>query len=198
MRERGSQLRILPRSFYSRSPEVVARDLLGKVLVHIREGERLGGRIMETEAYLGLTDPASHAFTGRSAHNDVLFGPPGHADVYRIYGLHFCMNVSCLPDGEPGGVLFRALLPLEGQATMAQLRRLPETASDTRLTGGPGRLCEALGITRPGQHGLDVTSPQSTLQVLDDGSRPGEIAVTPRIGIRKAVELPLRFVVTAR
>jgi DNA-3-methyladenine glycosylase len=186
---------VLPRSFYDRSPEVVARGLLGKILVHHREGERLSGRILEAEAYLGLNDPASHAFTGRSAFNDVLFGPPGHADVYLIYGLHYCFNVSCMPDGEPGGVLIRALDPIEGMATMRRLRGLPESASGKMLTGGPGRLCEALGITRAAHHGLDVTGKRSILQIVDDGYLPETIDVTPRIGIRKAVDEQLRFVV---
>lgn len=187
--------RVLPRAFYARSPEVVARALLGMVLVRHREGERLSGRIVETEAYLGLSDPASHAFTGRSAFNDVLYGAPGRADVYLIYGLHFCMNVSCLPDGEPGGVLLRALLPLEGVATMARLRGVAETASAKVLTGGPGRICQALGITRARHHGMDVTVAGSELQIAEDGYRPAAVEVTPRIGIRKAADLPLRFLV---
>lgn len=187
------QARLLARKFYTKSPETVARALLGKILVHHREGERLSGRIIEAEAYLGLSDPASHTFTGRSPYNDVLFGPPGHADVYLIYGMHFCMNVSCLPDGEPGGALLRAVIPLEGIPTMARLRGLPPNASARQLTGGPGRLCQAFGITRPLHHGLDLTNPQSPLQILDDGYKPDHIEVTPRIGIRKAADLPLRF-----
>ena len=186
---------ILPRSLYVSSPEIVARALLGKVLVHHREGEHLSGRILETEAYLGLSDPASHAFTGRSPFNDVLFGPPGHADVFLIYGMYYCMNVSCLPDGEAGGVLIRALDPIEGIATMTRLRGLPEGASAKQIAGGPGRLSQALDITRTRDHGLDVTSPKSILQILDDGYRPQAIDVTPRIGLSKAVDRPLRFVV---
>ena len=107
------------------------------------------------------------------------------------------MNVSCQPDGEPGGVLIRALDPIEGIATMACLRGLPETASAKQLTGGPGKLCQALDITRPRHNGLDVTSPKSILQIVDDGHRPETIDVTPRIGIRKAADLPLRFVIRA-
>jgi DNA-3-methyladenine glycosylase len=89
---------------------------------------------------------------GRSPYNDVLFGPPGYTDVYLIYGLHYCLNVSCLPDGEAGGVLIRALDPIEGIETMTRLRGLPETASSELLTGGPGRLCQALGIKRAPHH----------------------------------------------
>ena len=185
----------LRREFYLRSPEIVARDLLGKLITVRRNGKRLTGRILETEAYLGLADPASHAFVGLTARNAVLFGPPGFTYIYFIYGMHYCLNFSCLPDGEPGGVLIRALEPIEGLATMAQLRHLPAEASPKLLTSGPGRLCEALGITRATYNNIDVTRPRSTLQVLDDGHHPEAIQITPRIGIRKAADLPLRFVV---
>jgi DNA-3-methyladenine glycosylase len=188
---------VLPRCFYNRSPELVARELLGKLLKHRYRGEPLIGRVLEVEAYLGGTDAASHTFLGRTARNAVLFGPPGVAYVYFIYGLHYCFNVSCLPDGEPGGVLFRALLPLTGIATMARLRGLSETASPRQLAGGPGRLCEALGISRQTRNGVDVTLARSPLQILDDGYHPGAIEITPRIGIRKAADRPLRFVVAA-
>ena len=187
---------ILPRRFYNRSPEIVARALLGKLLSHRREGERLTGRIVECEAYLGLSDPASHAFTGLSSYNAVLFGPPGFTDVYLIYGRYYCLNVSCLPDGEPGGVLIRALDPIAGMATMARLRGLPITASPKMLTGGPGRLCQALGVTRAKDHGIDVTRADSRIQILNDGVRPERIEITPRIGISKAADLPLRFVLS--
>src|SRR5580704_15618220 len=187
---------ILPRKFYNRSPEIVARALLGKLLTRRRKGERLTGRIVECEAYLGLSDPASHAFTGLSSYNAVLFGPPGFTDVYLIYGRYYCLNVSCLPDGEPGGVLIRALDPIEGMATMARLRGLPITASAKMLTGGPGRLCQALGITRGAHHDLDVTRARSVIQILDDGFRPKTVETTPRIGITKAVDQPLRFVMS--
>jgi DNA-3-methyladenine glycosylase len=186
--------KILPRSFYQRSPELVAPDLLGKILVHHRPGELLKGLILEVEAYLGLTDPASHASIGKTAKNAVLFGPPGIAYVYLIYGLHYCLNVSCLPDGEPGGVLFRALMPLEGVKTMARLRGLAINARPQELMGGPGRLCEALGISRDTINGTDLTKTNSRLQILDDGARPHNIRVTPRVGITKAADRPLRFV----
>jgi DNA-3-methyladenine glycosylase len=174
----------------------VARALLGKLLTHRREGERLTGRIVECEAYLGLEDPASHTFTGLSSYNAVLFGPPGFTDVYLIYGRYYCLNVSCLRDGEPGGVLIRALDPIEGMATMARLRGLPPTASAKMLTGGPGRLCQALGITRAEHHDIDVTRAGSVIQIFDDGFRPKAIETTPRIGINKAVDRHLRFVVS--
>lgn len=184
----------LPGSFYDRSPEIVARELIGKVLVHRYNGELLSGRITETEAYLGLDDPASHASIGATPRNAVLFGPPGHAYIYFIYGMHFCLNVSCLPQGEPGGVLFRALKPLAGVDTMRELRKLSPAATLQHLTGGPGRLCQALGITRPALNGTDMTSPTSPLLIQDDGQPPPPTKATPRIGIRKAADRPLRFV----
>lgn len=198
MKKSSPRPELLTRSFYERPPEIVARALLGKLLTHRYRGNQLTGRILEVEAYLGLTDPASHASIGRTARNAVLFGPPGISYVYFIYGMHYCLNVSCLPDGEPGGVLFRALLPLRGIATMARLRGLPSDASPQQLTGGPGRLCEALGISRDARNGVDVTLAKSPLQILDDGHQPEAIDVTPRIGIRKAADRPLRFVVVNR
>jgi DNA-3-methyladenine glycosylase len=186
--------KLLPRSFYLPSPEVVARALLGKLITHHRNGERLTGRIVEIEAYPGFDDPASHTFAGKTARNAVLFGPPGFAYVYFIYGRYDCLNFSCRPDGEPGGVLIRALEPLAGLDTMARLRGLATPAKPKLLTSGPGRLCQALGITRANSNGLDVTHRDSPLQVLDDGFRPASILATPRIGIRKAIDEPLRFV----
>jgi DNA-3-methyladenine glycosylase len=186
--------KLLPRSFYHRPPQVVARALLGKLITHHLGGERLTGRITEIEAYLGFDDPASHSFIGKTPRNAVLFGPPGFSYVYFIYGMHYCLNFSCERDGNPGGVLIRALEPVEGVETMAHLRGLATTAKPTLLTSGPGRLCQALGITRANANGLDVTRRGSQLQVLDDGFRPASIAATPRIGISKAVDLPLRFV----
>jgi DNA-3-methyladenine glycosylase len=173
----------------------VARGLLGKVVARRLDGEWLVGRIVEAEAYFGEDDPAAHAFAGKTARNAVLFGPPGFAYVYFIYGMYSCLNVSCEPDGKPGGVLIRALEPMAGLATMARLRGLSETAKPKLLTSGPGRLCQALGISRPMHNGLDVTDAKSELQIRDDGFRPGAIMATPRIGIRKAVEWPHRFVI---
>jgi DNA-3-methyladenine glycosylase len=161
--------KILPRSFYLDSPKIVARALLGKLITHQLNGERLTGRITEIEAYLGLEDPASHSFIGKTPRNAVLFGPPGFAYVYFIYGMHYCLNFSCQPEGEPGGVLIRALEPIEGLDTMARLRGLTTAAKPNQLTSGPGRLCQALGITRANTNGLDVTRRGSPLVVSDDG-----------------------------
>jgi DNA-3-methyladenine glycosylase len=187
----------LPSDFYARDPRAVSRDLLGKVLVRRQHRKRLTARIVEVEAYLGEDDPASHSFSGRTARNFVLFGPPGFSYVYFIYGNHYLFNVSCRPDGEAGGVLFRALEPISGIEQMAQARDLSmEEATDLRiLTSGPGRLAEAFGITRERDNEKDLTSPKSDLIIVDDGFRPGRIEVTPRIGITKAAEKPLRYII---
>jgi DNA-3-methyladenine glycosylase len=190
--------KILPREFYRPSPEVVARRLLGKLVMHNLHGERLIGRIIESEAYLGRSDAASHTYGGETARNAVLFGPPGFSYVYFVYGMHYCLNFSCRPQGEPGGVLIRALEPIAGLETMARLRGFSGTGKRELLCSGPGRLCQALGITGTHDNNLDVTLADSRLQVLDDGSRPASISVTPRIGISKAVDLPLRFVVAGK
>jgi len=187
----------LPREFYARDPRAVSCDLLGKVLVR-REGRKLlAARIVEVEAYLGEGDPAAHAAAGRTLRNEVLFGPPGHAYVYFIYGNHWCFNVSCLPDGIAGGVLFRALEPLEGIAAMTRARGVTvRNPRDLRLlTSGPGRLAEAFGITRKRDNGKDLTSPKSDLWLADDGFRPRRVATTTRIGITKAAKMPLRYVI---
>jgi DNA-3-methyladenine glycosylase len=192
--------RLLPplqRDFYDHDPRRVSRDLLGKLLVR-RDGRNLRiARIVEVEAYLGRNDPAAHSFAGRTPRNAVLWGPPGFAYVYFIYGNHYCFNVSCLPDGEAGGVLFRALEPLVGIAEMAHGRDLSlEDAKDLRkLTSGPGRLAEAFGITRAGDNGKDLTSSRSDLWIADDGAPRPRVKSTPRIGITKAAERPLRYIV---
>ncbi len=190
----------LLREFYNRDPRVVARALLGKVLIRQNGRERLAGRIVETEAYLGTDDAAAHAAAGPTARNSVLFGPPGFAYVYFIYGMHYCLNVSCLPDGDAGCVLIRALAPLEGLETMAENRGLhladpPRLSQLRNLASGPGRLAEALAITRPRDNGKDLTSLKSGLWIGDDGYRPKRTSTTARIGITKAAEHPWRFVI---
>ncbi len=150
----------LDRAFFARNPRRVARELLGKVLVRNDSPARLTARIVEVEAYLGEKDPAAHAAAGRTLRNAVLFGPPGYAYVYFIYGNHYCLNVSCEPEGKAGGVLFRALEPLSGIEEMAQARgiALHSNADLLKLTRGPGRLSEAFGITRARDNGCDLTS----------------------------------------
>jgi len=190
------KLVILPTVFFNRDPRKVGRALLGKVLVRKSGKTLLAGRIVETEAYLD-GDPAAHSFVGRTARNDVLFGPPGRSYVYFIYGNHYCLNVSCLPDGVPGGVLFRAAEPLAGVEEMARARgmELESTGSLVRLTSGPGRLAEAFGITRTRDNGKSFTDPKSDLFIADDGYRVRKAEETVRIGITKAAEMPLRYVV---
>ena len=203
--------RLLKRAFFEAPPEVVAPRLLGKLLVRITASGILAGRIVETEAYLGPhndpPDPAAHSYRGPTPRNRVLFGPAGYAYVYFIYGRYFCMNFSCETEGLGGGVLLRALEPVAGVEKMAQNRGLTphgrrpvrgdpgltRGAPDWQLTCGPGRLCEALGITRPKHDGLDLVDPDSSLQVRDDGFKVSEVLVTARIGIRDAVDWPLRF-----
>jgi len=186
--------KLLPRRFYAGAPDGVARGLLGKILARRLNREWLTGRIVETEAYFGQDDPAAHAHAGRTARNAVLFGPPRHAYVYFIYGMHWCLNVACEPDGQAGCVLIRALEPLEGLDTMARLRG---TANRMLLAAGPGRLCRALAITREGQNGADVASAESELQIWDDGYLAGRVKVTPRIGIRKAADRLHRYLLEA-
>ena len=182
----------LPRSFYNAAPDIVARHLLGKIILRESYGKILAGRIVETEAYFGINDPAAHSAAGRTTRNAVLFGPPGHAYVYLIYGVHYCLNVSCEPRGEAGCVLIRALDPIAGQETMMHNRGLSHHVSGRALTGGPGKLCSALAITRA-DNGVDMTSRQAALRIIDDNCDQAEIAVTPRIGITKAADRPLRF-----
>ena len=191
----------LPPAFYSRDPRLVGRALLGKILLRRQGRKSLAARIVEVEAYLGQDDPAAHWAAGRTPRNGVLFGPPGLSYVYFIYGNHYCFNVSCLPDGEAGGVLFRALEPLAGIEEMAERRGIimgenPAHRNDLRkLTSGPGRLAQAFGITRERDNGKDLTRAGSDLFIVDDGFRPGRVEVTPRIGITKAAERPLRYLV---
>ena len=178
----------------------MARELLGKVLVRRERGREIAGRIVELEVYLGREDPAAHAYAGPTARTQVLFGPPGHAYVYFIYGNHYCLNVSCMPEGEAGCVLIRALEPLRGMEQMARRREVPLPAVDSTrgrkmLTSGPGRLAEALGITRARDNGKDVTATGSDLRIVDDGYKPPRVATGPRVGITKAVEEPLRYVI---
>jgi len=192
--------RLLAREFFNRDPREVGRELLGKIIVRTEGSKLLAGRIVEVEAYLGAGDAAAHAAAGRTPRNHVLFGPPGHAYVYFIYGVHYCLNISCMPEGEAGCVLIRALEPLTGVPEMARARDLnpldPTSVRDLRkLLSGPGKLCEALGITRMRDNDKDMLSPQSDLQVRDDGFSPVEILATQRIGITKSADMPLRYLV---
>jgi DNA-3-methyladenine glycosylase len=192
---------LLKAEFFNRDPRRVARALLGKSLVRKTARGILAGRIVETEAYLGKDDAAAHAAAGKTVRNAVLFGPPGYAYVYFIYGAHYCLNVSCLPDGVAGGVLFRALEPVAGIEQMAEARGIEVVQeSDLRrisflktISSGPGRMSEALEITRARDNGKSLVSARSDLRIVDDGYRVRRVTVTPRIGIVKSAEQPLRY-----
>ena len=232
-----ARITFLKTDFFNRDPRRVARALLGKLLIRKTPHGILTGRIVETEAYLGQGDSAAHAAAGRTARNAVLFGPPGHAYVYFIYGNHYCLNVSCLPQGIPGCVLFRALEPVTGIEQMAKARAInldwnqvegralqarggtaapgcPAEQSSANVGGhnnfgfaqakqstlkkissGPGRLTEALGIARDRDNGKSLTSPSSDLRIADDAHRVRCVTVTPRIGITKSADHPLRYLI---
>jgi DNA-3-methyladenine glycosylase len=171
----------LRKSFFNRSVHEVAPELIGATLLF----RGVGGIIVEVEAY-HHTDPAAHSFGGETERNAVMFGPPGHAYVYRSYGIHWCVNFVCERAGSASAVLIRALAPTEGLAAMRRRRR---TADLRLLCSGPGRLTQALGITRA-HNGLPLDAPPFELR-----PRTGEpeIAAGPRIGITRAVELPWRY-----
>jgi DNA-3-methyladenine glycosylase len=162
----------------------VAPDLLGTVLVVERDGIRLAGRIIETEAYMA-DDPASHSFRGPTPRNEAMFGPAGHLYVYRSYGIHWCANVVTGSEGDGQAVLLRAVDPLEGSDKMLRRRgRHP-------LADGPGKLCQAFGLTGD-DDGADLCS-RGPIRILDDGTGPVESIAGPRIGISRAVDTPWRF-----
>jgi len=177
----------LSREFYARPTIEVARGLLGKVLVH---GET-AGIIVETEAYPGGDDLASHSARGITERTRVIFGPPGHAYVYLIYGVYECLNIVAEPNGQPGCVLIRAVEPTSGLEIMKTRR--PAAKRPEALTNGPGKLTLALGITRH-HYGIDLTSGPLTVQRPPNQPR-FHIATTPRIGITHCADRPLRFLI---
>ena len=178
---------ILARSFYQRPAADVARDLLGKWIVH---GET-AGKIVEVEAYLGEDDAAAHSAAGLTPRTRVIFGPPGHAYVYLSYGMHECLNIVAEPPGVAGCVLIRALEPMAGLDAMRARRSAAR--SDRDLTSGPGKLTQALGITRA-HYGADLTRGDLLVR-MPLHPAAFEIDVSPRIGITKAADLPLRFTI---
>lgn len=182
----------LPRRFYNRPVTVVARELLGKRLVRELEGGLLVGRIVEAEAYLASGDSACHSARGQTRKNAAMFGPPGHAYVYPIHS-RYCFNAVTEPVGVASAVLIRAIEPLEGLSQMASHRGV---AKPLDLARGPARLCEALALDRQFD-GWDLTLGER-LWIARDASfrlRPDQIAVSPRIGVTSAHDLPLRFYV---
>ena len=171
----------IDREFFARSVHEVAPDLIGATLLV----DGVGGRIVEVEAY-DREDPASHGFRGRTPRNAAMFGPPGHAYVYRSYGIHWCLNLVCAEEGEPEAVLVRALVPALGIDAMRARRGLED---ERALCSGPGKLCQALGIT--GAHdGLPLDRPPFELRARTEEP---EIVTGPRIGITQAAELPWRY-----
>jgi DNA-3-methyladenine glycosylase len=184
----------LTEDYFGRSPLEIAPELLGCVLVHeLPDGVRLCGRIVEVEAYVGDgTDPSAHCHSGPTARNRSLFGPPGRLYAYRSYGIHICVNVVCQPDSIGAGILFRAVEPLEGEDRMRGHRGLDTDAPRRQIASGPGRLAEAfaIGLEHDGEpfdgRRLAIHRPAA-------GSPAAQVIAGPRIGIRRAQDLPYRF-----
>lgn len=181
----------LPRRFFDRGADIVARDLLGAVLRCSTPAGVASGRIVEAEAYLGPHDPACHAVVGRTARTWNLFGPAGVAYVYLIYGMHWCFNAVVQEEGVGSAVLVRALEPMEGVPLMR--RRRPRARRDVDLTNGPGKLCAALGITKA-HDGLPLQRGALTI-LRGDPVADGDVRVTPRIGVTQAADWPLRWLI---
>ena len=182
--------RLPTRAFYGRDTVEVARDLLGTILLHRTAEGVLAGRIVEVEAYLGNDDPAAHSSAGRTRRTAVIFGPPGRAYVYRIYGMYRCLNVVVEPDGSPGCVLVRALEPVCGVSAMRTRRN---TRRLVNIANGPGKLTIAMGIGMD-LYGADLTDSPLTIRIPKVAPKL-EIETSTRIGIKKAARLPLRFLV---
>jgi len=182
-----SESSVLGRDFYARPAIQVARDCLGKILLH----GKTAGRIVETEAYLGVEDRAAHAWRGITDRTRLLFGPPGHAYVYFIYGMYECLNFVAEREGQAGCVLIRALEPVAGIALMR--RRRPTARRLEDLASGPGKLTLAMGITRK-MNGADLTKSALRVRRLRVEA-PLEVEVTPRIGINHCADWPLRFLI---
>ncbi|WP_106476257.1 DNA-3-methyladenine glycosylase [Phytohalomonas tamaricis] len=170
----------LERDFYARPTLDVARDLLGRHLVHEINGERLVGRIVETEAYGGIFDTACHVAKGRTPRNDVMFGPPGHAYIYLIYGIYNMLNIITERDGEPGGVLIRAITPVEGETTMIAHRG---GKRGRELANGPGKLTRAMNITLATFNRHDVCTGEKLWVEPGIAVDDAHIIAGPRIGI---------------
>lgn len=194
---------MLPRSFFDRPATEVAPELLGCVLAASSADGEVAAELVEVEAYMGSADPPSHAFRGMTARNEVMFGEPGHAYVYFTYGMHFCVNLVCMPAGTASAVLLRAGRIVAG-ADLAAARRLGSSGSAARagtrqyeqLASGPARLCQALGIARA-QNGLDVCDPDGELRICAPAGFTGLtsdlIATGPRVGVSSGAEVPWRY-----
>jgi DNA-3-methyladenine glycosylase len=184
----------LPRRFYLRPAITVARDLLGTYLVSRSAGQALIGRIVEVEAYLGERDPASHAYRGKTPRNEVMFGEGGHLYVYFTYGMHHCCNVVTGPEGRASAVLLRAVEPVRGVDLMRERREggTRGRVSDAALTNGPGKLCQALGITRE-LNGADLCGERIWIGKTRGPRRRMKVARSPRVGISQGQHHLWRF-----
>ena len=191
---------LIPRDFFARPSVPVAPELLGLVLEHETEAGLVAVELTEVEAYAGASDPASHAYRGKTARNAVMFGPPGHAYVYFTYGMHFCANLVCLgEEGSASAVLLRAGRIIEGEE-LARTRRTrgPTPVPSRDLARGPARLCQALDIDRS-LDGADVCVPESPLRMRWPDARTTirsadrKVASGPRVGVSQAAEVPWRF-----
>jgi DNA-3-methyladenine glycosylase len=199
----GFWVRLLPREFFDRPATEVAPELLGCVLAHSSGDGVVAAELVEVEAYMGSADPASHAFRGMTARNEVMFGAPGHAYVYFTYGMHFCVNLVCQPAGVASAVLLRAGRIVAG-GELATVRRSGVDGAGGTLTArqfellasGPARLCQALGIARA-QNGLDVCDPAGELRICAPaGFLPlggDQVATGPRVGVSTGAEVPWRY-----
>ncbi|MBI3999700.1 MAG: DNA-3-methyladenine glycosylase [Candidatus Omnitrophica bacterium] len=185
----GNKIVPLGRSFYERNTQVVAFELIGKVLVFEQNGNLLSGKIVETEAYFGANDPASHAYRGVTLRNRVMFGRAGISYVYFTYGNHHCLNMVTEAEGIPGAVLIRALEPISGVQIMQKRRG---KIIYGQLTNGPGKLTQAFGITRE-HSGMDLTKEPFFVTQNERQDQPIPIRVSTRIGISRAKQMPLRF-----
>lgn len=178
----------LQREFFRRDPDLVAPELVGKLVVSTVDGDRVVARITETEAYRD-DDPASHTHRGPTTRNAVMFGDPGHLYVYLSYGMHHCANAVSHVDGRSGGVLMRAASIVDGLGTARERRGHPR--SDHQLGRGPGCLAQALGLTLA-NGGTDLCTGPGPVQVFSDGARP-HVSRGPRVGVRLAADVPWRF-----
>jgi DNA-3-methyladenine glycosylase len=192
---------LISREFFARPSVEVAPDLLGLVLEHETADGLVAVELTEVEAYAGRSDPASHAYRGKTRRNAVMFGPPGHAYVYFTYGMHFCVNMVCLGEEGPAGYGASAVLLRAGAIVAGEdLARARRTRGETRLAPrdlarGPARLCQALGIDRS-QDGADVCVPSSPLRMLSGAGNPArsaKILTGPRVGVSSAADIPWRF-----
>lgn len=179
---------LLPQSFYNRSTLQVAQELLGKKLVFRTEVGILSGRIVETEAYIGQDDPACHAAKGRTKRTEIMFGPPGIAYIYLIYGMYYCLNAVTEAADFPAAVLIRALEPLSGIDTMKKHRKQENIR---QLTNGPGKICQAFGLDK-NMNGADLCNSNLFIE-MDKEIAPSDILKTSRIGISVGREKPWRF-----